>query len=101
MTAVGWVITAVTIWACFQFLAVLFGWRFTRLRAVAVVEWQDCDVKDSPDWDVHVDNALDILLTHEATPDLDEFGQPERWEALEEEFADLDELAAKLSERAQ
>jgi len=58
-----------------------------------------CD-REVADWDVHVDTALDVLLTHEATPDVDEFGEPERWVALEEEFADLDPLAAKLGERA-
>jgi hypothetical protein len=83
-----------------QLLAVAACWRFGAMRGRAVVEWQDCDQQDRTSWAGHVDTALDILLTHEATPDVDEFGQPERWAALEAEFADLDPLAAKLGERA-
>lgn len=92
------VVMCVTIWAVIKIGAWLLS--VYPVRAEAVVEWQDCDVKDGPEWDVHVDTALDILLTHEATPDIDQFGDPERWEALEEEFADLDPLAAELGERA-
>lgn len=99
-------IVCVSVYLCFRGIAWVIrnGWRsmlgLVAVRAEGVVEWQDCDVKDGPEWDVHVDTALDILLTHEATPDIDQFGEPERWEALEEEFADLDPLAAELGERA-
>lgn len=72
--------------------------RGVEVRAEAVVEWQDCDRQSRTAFDDHVDDALGILLTHEATPAWQ--GSPERWTALEEEFADLDELAARLGERA-
>lgn len=118
-------LTCFTVYVCFRCIAwvVANGWRSMlglvalRGEAVLIVDESDdiraglaanrCpteydpDVKDRADWDVHVDTALDVLLTHEATPDVDEFGQPERWVALEEEFADLDDLAAQLGERAQ
>lgn len=32
MTALGWIVTAGTIWFCFQFAAVLVCWRFTQIR---------------------------------------------------------------------
>lgn len=76
-------------------------------RSEAVVEWQDCDrqgrrsVDDhSPEisFDDHVDDALEILLTHEAGVACG--ATPEEWIELEEEFADLDGLAAQLGERA-
>lgn len=68
-------------------------------RSEAVVEWQDCDVQPRNAFDDHVDSALEVLLTHEAG--VDDGAGPERWIELEEEFADLDGLAAQLGERAQ
>jgi hypothetical protein len=69
-------------------------------RSEAVVGWQDCDQQGRRSgWDDHVDTALEVLLTHEAG--VADGATPERWIALEEEFADLDDLAAQLGERAQ
>lgn len=115
-------LVCLSVYACFRGIAwvVQNGWRsmlgLVAVRGEAVIEWQDCDRKPCgcPTGGIdysckpcrerlfgeHVDTALDILLTHEATPDVDQFGEPEEWEALEEEFADLDDLAAKLGERA-
>jgi hypothetical protein len=50
MNAITLLVMCGSVWGLFQIAAVLFGWRFTKLRAEAVVEWQDCDVKDRPDW---------------------------------------------------
>jgi hypothetical protein len=77
-------------WVCTNGLPAML-----RLRGRAVVEWPDTEA-----WDEHVDAALQILLTHEATPGV-VCGTPERWMDLEEEFADLNELAEQLGERAQ
>jgi hypothetical protein len=67
-----------------------------RLQARAVVEWQDCDPVDA-----HlVDQPDEVLLTHEATLGVDEFGTPDLWRALENECADLAGLAEQLGERA-
>jgi hypothetical protein len=82
-----------------QLLAVAVCWRFGAMRGRAVVEWQDCDVQPRNAFDDHVDSALEVLLTHEAG--VDDGGTPQRWVELEEEFADLDGLAAQLGERAQ
>lgn len=45
-------------------------------------------------FDIEPDDT--ILLTHEATPDVDEFGSGAWWKAREKEFADLNILAKKL-----
>jgi hypothetical protein len=136
-----------SVWGLFQLLAVLIGWRFTRMRPTldavlveriaqpgfgesvwagldralaepwdddgneAVAHWSDCGCPDchvfavDDDIDALVDainggRDLDILLTHEALPEVDEIGAPDRWMALEAEFADLGGLAAELGERA-
>lgn len=98
VTALTVVVVGGSILVLVQLLAVLVCWRFGAMRGRAVVEWQDCDRQSRTAFDDHVDDALGILLTHEATPAWQ--GSPERWTALEEEFADLDELAARLGERA-
>jgi hypothetical protein len=118
-----------TVYLCFRGIAfvVKYGWRsmlgLVAVRAEAVVEWQDCDrqpcgcpvggvdyscktcrarmygdEQGRNAWDNHVDSALDVLMTHEAG--VADGATPQRWIALEEEFADLDGLAAQLGERA-
>jgi hypothetical protein len=99
VTALTVVVVGGSLLILVQLLAVLVCWRFGAMRGRAVVEWQDCDRQDRrSDWDDHVDSALEILLTHEAG--VVDGATPERWVALEEEFADLDDLAARLGERA-
>jgi hypothetical protein len=50
--------------------------RGVEVRAVAVVEWQDCDTKDgTKEWNEAEVEALaagvDVLVQHEAIPDMD------------------------------
>jgi hypothetical protein len=51
-----------SVWGLFQILTVVVGWRFTAMRGQAVVEWQDCDVKDKPDWDLEDVAAAGTLV---------------------------------------
>lgn len=50
-------------WLCFQLLVVLFGWRLTKLRGVAVVEWQEEVLFGEPDAvDAHLADQPDEVL---------------------------------------
>lgn len=89
VTALTVVVVGGSVLILVQLLAVLVCWRFGAMRGKAVGEVS---------FDDHAGDAISILLTHEACPAWQ--GTPERWIALEEEFADLDDLAAQLGERA-
>lgn len=62
-------IVAGSVWALFQILAVLVCMRFTKLRGTAVVEWQDRDVKDRPDWD---HDEVEVIAQLVMAPDAEE-----------------------------
>jgi hypothetical protein len=96
VTALTLIIICGSVWGLFQLLVVLVGWRFTKIRPHfdAVLQQRSDAIGE---FDDHVDTALEILLTHEAG--VADGAQPERWIELEEEFADLDDLAAQLGER--
>lgn len=74
-------LVCVSVWVCFKGIAwvVANGWRsmlgLVALRAEGVMEWQDCDRKDSADWD-HADVEAIATLVREtvdcATPDGEE-----------------------------
>ena len=74
-------LVCVSVYACFRGIAFVAnnGGRsmlgLVAVRAEVVVEWQDCDRKDSPDWD-HADVEVIATLVREAavhdTPDGEE-----------------------------
>lgn len=84
-------VVSVSVWACFKGIAwvVRNGWRsmlgLVALRGEAVVSFDD-----------HAGEALAILRTHEAVPDVDQIGSAAMWQAYEADLTAERDIAKHL-----